>query len=140
MKLNLGCGNDVGNGFVCLDKQAKAGVDYVLDLERERLPFEDNSVDYIKANHFLEHIFDPRHLLNECWRVLKPSGVFHSKSPFGYYEGYPKPVHRQLIAESWFDFLRKESCKDEGYEMWDLKVLERVNGGAEIVCDMSPVK
>jgi len=43
--------------------------------EASDLPFEDDSQDYLIARHLFEHILDPIKLLEEWYRVLRPSGV-----------------------------------------------------------------
>lgn len=40
MKLNLGCGNDIREGWVNLDINKKEGVNVVHDLNEVPLPFE----------------------------------------------------------------------------------------------------
>ena len=40
----------------------------------ERLSFEDASFDAIIAIAILEHIFDPYHIMKECYRLLKRGG------------------------------------------------------------------
>jgi len=40
----------------------------------EELPFDDNSFDYVISLQVLEHVEDPRPLLEEMYRVLKPGG------------------------------------------------------------------
>jgi len=40
----------------------------------EDLPFEDNSFDYVISLQVLEHVENPRPLLKEMYRVLKPGG------------------------------------------------------------------
>jgi ubiquinone/menaquinone biosynthesis C-methylase UbiE len=39
------------------------------------LPFKDNSVDYLVARHNFEHYEDPRSVLKEWGRVVKPDGI-----------------------------------------------------------------
>lgn len=41
----------------------------------DRLPVEDQSVEYVFANMFLHHVLDPRAMIREMARVLKPGGV-----------------------------------------------------------------
>ena len=50
MKLNLGCGRDIREGYVNLDKAGLDGVDVVHDLNVFPYPFEDNEFDEI---HYL---------------------------------------------------------------------------------------
>lgn len=56
--------------------------------EAEKLPFEDNSFDFINCNEVTEHVKDPAKLLEECYRVLKRDGQmyisFHNR--FGIYD------------------------------------------------------
>ena len=44
----------------------------------KNLPFKDNSIDYIYSSHSLEHLYleQAKILLKECFRVLKPEGIF----------------------------------------------------------------
>ncbi|KKU86472.1 MAG: hypothetical protein A2667_03365 [Candidatus Wildermuthbacteria bacterium RIFCSPHIGHO2_01_FULL_47_27] len=52
------------------------GIDAIaLDIDEEKLPFEDNFFDIIFCGEVVEHIFDPDHLLDEIYRVLKPGGI-----------------------------------------------------------------
>lgn len=69
--LNLGCGLDLRPGFVNIDIQDLPNVDKVSDVTK--LDWEDNSVDFIVAQHILEYL--PRRCLMpallEWKRVLK---------------------------------------------------------------------
>lgn len=50
---------------------------------RNKLPFKDNSVDFIYTSHFLEHLnrYNTIKLLKECKRVLKVGGVLRIVVP-----------------------------------------------------------
>lgn len=51
------------------------GIDAVeCDLEHDRLPFHDESVDLIVANQVLEHVKEVFWILHECSRVLRVGG------------------------------------------------------------------
>lgn len=41
----------------------------------ERLPFVEGSFDFISLHHVLEHVFEPREVLAEIRRVLRPGGI-----------------------------------------------------------------
>lgn len=79
MKLNLGAGPTTIPGYVGLD--AKTGD------KLYPLPYEDGSVDEVRASHVLEH-FPHREVpavLREWVRVLKPGGTLKIAVPdFGY--------------------------------------------------------
>ena len=47
---------------------------FQVDIEWERLPFDDNSVDIIIANQILEHCKEIWWIFSEAQRVLKPGG------------------------------------------------------------------
>jgi len=80
--LNLGCGYHKLNGFINIDNRAEVGPDLVCDV-LAGLPYEDGSVDMVRAYDFLEHIpiGSTVGVVSEIWRVLKPGGVFESLTP-----------------------------------------------------------
>lgn len=83
MKLNLGCGRNVLEGWTNLDCRALPGVNLVVDLTYEQIPLEDNSVDEILASHLIEHIQKPLSLLEELHRVAKPDSLLTIRCPYG---------------------------------------------------------
>jgi SAM-dependent methyltransferase len=72
MKLNLGCSDAHLDGFVNVDVCPPA--DVVADLTRP-WPWEDGSVEHIRAWDVIEHLPQPIHTMNELWRVLRPGGT-----------------------------------------------------------------
>jgi len=81
MKLHLGSGDVRLDGWLNVDLNA-ANADLHLDL-RGKLPFEDESIEYIFSEHFIEHIprEDALSFLKECRRVLKRNGVLRLSTP-----------------------------------------------------------
>jgi predicted SAM-dependent methyltransferase len=59
----------------------------------DRLPFADNSINFIFSEHFFEHLFldDALALLKECHRVLKPYGVIRTCVPDADLRTYAPP-------------------------------------------------
>jgi hypothetical protein len=58
IKLNVGCGTDYKKGWINIDNNSDDNIEK-LDLNfdlRNPLPFEDNSVDFIFNEHFIEHL------------------------------------------------------------------------------------
>jgi SAM-dependent methyltransferase len=51
------------------------------DLERDRLPWGDGSMDAITCMHLVEHLHDLTLLLQEVARLLKPGGQVYFETP-----------------------------------------------------------
>jgi len=79
-KLNLGCGNDIVEGWVNADKNRISRKVIYCDIDT-RLPWKDNTFDCVKAFHVLEHAKDREHIINELWRVCKPGSRIFVKVP-----------------------------------------------------------
>lgn len=79
-KIHLGCGGRIFSGWLNTDVNIYA--DCYLDL-KNKLPFPDQSVDFIYSEHVLEHLeyLEAKNLLKECYRVLKPNGVIRTALP-----------------------------------------------------------
>lgn len=52
-----------------------------LDLDKDVLPYHDNSLDLIISIDVIEHLFNPDLYLKEINRVLKPGGLFFIVTP-----------------------------------------------------------
>jgi hypothetical protein len=102
LKLHLGCGTDIRDGWVNVDlslnrlhaKPLPAYNDTLLinhDL-RLGLPLEDESCKFIYSSHFLEHLQYQQglRLLRDCYRALQSGGVFRVALPNikGVFEAY----------------------------------------------------
>jgi SAM-dependent methyltransferase len=74
--LNIGCGFEQFKfeNVTNLDAYDICDPDVVWDLNVTPLPFEDNTFDFIIANHILEHVEMYWPLFNDCARILKPDG------------------------------------------------------------------
>ncbi len=57
----------------CLKNNADLKVT-CLDLSKDKLPYEDNTFDYVYNKSLIEHFYSPDHLMKETYRVLKPGG------------------------------------------------------------------
>lgn len=99
MKLNIGCGRSVMDGWVGVDCVSLPSVDVVADLEKCRsipLPFEDGSVDEMLLSHTIEHISDTLGLMQELHRIAKPESSVIIRCPFGSSDdAWEDPTHRR---------------------------------------------
>ncbi len=85
MKLNLGCGSKIMDGFVNVDMASNHShiqPDVACDITKT-LPFEDGVADEIHAYHVVEHFtpFDVPTVLTEWKRVLKTGGLLVIEVP-----------------------------------------------------------
>jgi SAM-dependent methyltransferase len=90
MYLELGSGlnphRESGRSWKHADQFPFPGVDFVGDFGTEEFwqQFHDDSIDWIKAQHVLEHVApgEPiRLLFDQAWCCLKPDGVFEITVP-----------------------------------------------------------
>lgn len=82
VQLNLGCGYKHKKGFVNIDLLKECNPDIILDLDKEALPFKNNSVDYIHSEFLFEHLNNFGFVLRECHRVLKSDGLMFMLLPY----------------------------------------------------------
>ena len=68
--------------IINLDLKNPSGSPNKIDLEENRLPFQNNSVDCILMFNILEHIFNFKFLLEEVSRSLKTGGTVLGFVPF----------------------------------------------------------
>ncbi len=83
LRINVGGGKNHPkvDGWSIVDLRSTA--DYNVNLEKDQLPFDDNSIGVIFCSHTLEHINPHRlaHVLREFNRVLIPGGVLRVAVP-----------------------------------------------------------
>lgn len=104
MKLNLGCGIKRKKGYLNCDSSKKINPDKVVDLEK-KLPFKNNSIDEIIAEHVLEHIHNFVPLMHEIWRVCKRGGIIKIKVPFYSAWGqFNDPTHVRFFTPFTFNY------------------------------------
>ena len=100
MKLNLGSGLKRIDGFLNVDYDERSNPDFIVDLEKGILPFEDNSVDGIVAHHILEHIGEGfLTLMKEIYRVSKDGTIIDIEVPHHRHENFfGDPTHKRPIT------------------------------------------
>ena len=103
MKLNLGCGSKILNGYTNVDKFDYYKPDIVHDLEKFPYPFEDNSVEEIILSHVLEHIGqDPdtfNEIIKEFYRICKNDAIINIAVPHPRHDSFiSDPTHVRPIT------------------------------------------
>jgi predicted SAM-dependent methyltransferase len=112
IKINLGCGfRKMQNGFTNIDNRPEVQPDLVCDV-LAGLPYENDSVDYVLANDFLEHIPNGKtvQVVEDVWRVLKPGAIFESVTPSTDGRGaFSDPTHVSFWNScSWLYFMQDD--------------------------------
>jgi SAM-dependent methyltransferase len=120
--LDLGCGgrprNPYARDVVCGVDIAPAPVDADVEIRTanlavQRIPFGDDEFDSVSAYDFLEHIprvlptadgrgtrFPFIELMNEVWRVLRPSGRFYASTPaYPHAMAFQDPTHVNILTK-----------------------------------------
>lgn len=131
MKLNIGSGYKRYEGFLNVDDDPLVEPDFVVDLEGGHLPFEDNSVEEIRAHHILEHIHNFIPLMREIYRVCKHGALIDVVVPHHNHEVfYGDPTHvRPITVNGMFLFSKKfcDESKDKHHSTSGLAYKYNVN-------------
>ena len=108
LKLDVGCGKAKKVGFLGVDIVRDSGVDFTLDITREKLPLDDNLVDEVYSHHFFEHIECPKEPLEELIRVSVHGAAFEIWTPYlksndafvlGHRQFYNELIWRHICIE-----------------------------------------
>lgn len=81
LMLHIGCGDVYFDGWVNIDiSSSKADLNYDL---RKPLPYNENTVDFIYNEHFIEHLTvqDGLKVLSDFNRILKKGRVLRIATP-----------------------------------------------------------
>ena len=118
IKLNLGCASRLLDGYLNVDMDSVEEIkkrypnlvinenNPFLQCDVLSLPFEDSSVDEIRADAIIEHMsfLEEPKFFHEATRVLKPGGVLNISVP-----DFEHMVREWLNAEDdWKDFFRND--------------------------------
>lgn len=152
LKLDLGCGlkKPVEDGvtWVGVDVRPFPYVDYVINLGKDELPFEDDSVDFIQAIHVFEHLYPEElfHVVSEAWRVVKPQGCLHIEVPRANTPAFfIHPDHKIAFEVDTFGFFQvpSEGHDPHGYldgKFWHVSARLAPDFPEHIHVDMYPNK
>lgn len=114
LKIDLGAGKNPKDGFIGADKIDFGNGNVIVDLGKDKWPWEDSSVEEAHSSHFLEHLtnldgrFERVHFFNELWRVLKPKAKCTLIVPHCFsVRYYGDPTHCEAFSEFAFYYLDK---------------------------------
>lgn len=97
--LDIGCGRRKISGADGLDIDPNSEAKIIHDVNKYPFPIESNSYDMIYAKHIIEHIEDPRGLVEEIQRILKYGGKAFIETPhFTNYVSYAEQQHNRHFS------------------------------------------
>lgn len=131
-KLNIGCGTDYKVGWVNIDNNTDSNIEE-LDVHwdlRNPLPINDDSIDFIFNEHFIEHLTveESRITIADMMRVLKPGGVMRIAMPdledvVNHYLNVPLGEDK-VIKDFKLDFIQtRAEWINMSFRWWDHKWL-----------------
>ena len=135
MKLNLGCGNKILDGYVNIDKFDVYDIDIKHDLEKFPYPFNDNSVEEILLSHVLEHIGQNPDvfikILKEFYRICKNEALININVPHPRHDDFiSDPTHVRpitILGLSLFDKAKNREWENRGAANTPLGLIHDVN-------------
>jgi len=95
MNLDAGCGSRKPDGWVGLDHRPFPGVDVVFDLNSDApWPFPNDTFDYIRANHIIEHLDNTLRFFVEVERIARDGATLHIETPhYSSRDSWIDPTH-----------------------------------------------
>jgi SAM-dependent methyltransferase len=137
--LDLGCGfvpmyqayKEIATSITCVDwgntLHQTSHLDFEMDLNKP-LDLDSNSFDTIILSDVLEHIRNPKLLMQEITRILKPGGCLLMNVPFFYWL-HEKPFDYYRYTQ----FALRAMAEENNLEV---KELEAIGGSPEILADI----
>jgi ubiquinone/menaquinone biosynthesis C-methylase UbiE len=107
MILDVGCG-DKKRGEIGVDILNYPGIDWIVDLDKERLPFKDNWFEEVRSYHCIEHLKDPEHLVKEMIRVSKSRVLVVCPHRWSKWAKGKGSTHLQFLNVAWFGKVAKK--------------------------------
>lgn len=118
MKIDFGCGEHKTEGLIGIDIVQHPNVDIVHDLSLFPYPIEANSVEYIQANHVLEHVPDFIKTIEELWRICMDNAVIEVRCPHAscFPTVWADPTHKRALVKNSFIHWSRDAKHIYGFE------------------------
>ena len=125
--LNLGCGKRYHSSWINIDIAPQGPEIRAYDLSKG-IPLPEGSCDVVYHSNLLEHLRRPqaRHLMKECFRVLRPGGILRVAVPD--LEQICRMYLTKLDSALTRDIARSADCEWMVIELLDQMVREQSGG------------
>ncbi len=137
MNINLGCGDKIEKGAMGVDMRECKGADHIHDLTVCPWPFKDEQFENAIAKDIIEHMLHVVPFVDECWRIIKPSGSLYIRTSYFMSEqSYCDPTHLHYFTLDSFDFFDPDTHLGEKYSWYTTskwKVERRAVDGQELI-------
>jgi SAM-dependent methyltransferase len=122
-KIDIGCGAFKKDGFLGVDFVPSPGVDHVVNLETDSLPFPDRSCEFIYSSHCIEHLSNPNRLFSEIGRVCRTGARIEIWVPYAHHNDALLLGHHQYYTEEFWNHVCVQHAdfwhdKFGGYWLW----------------------
>jgi ubiquinone/menaquinone biosynthesis C-methylase UbiE len=152
----IATGIDLTSRHVELARKRLGGLAQIYQADMRKLPFADNSFDYIYSHGVLHHSDDPEKAISEMFRVLRPGGRIniHVYAFWSYFnlsrllrygnkwklhiESSPAPVHIDLYTERRLRKLFNATASIEKHQCKPFEFLAPLFGWYLVVKDEKP--
>jgi FkbM family methyltransferase len=140
LRVDIGCGDSKPDGFIGVDICPGDKVDIVADIS-QAFPFEDDSVDELRAYDVVEHLPDRLNTMNEIWRVCKPGARVDIVVPSTDGRGaFQDPTHISFWNINSFRYYSVQYppyynlCRKYGFQgAFQILSLEHIASGEEVI-------
>lgn len=125
--LNLGCGNDF-YGTDRIDLYETPATTLVMNIDEEKLPFQNNYFNEIKMEQILEHLKNIGFVIDECFRVLKKGGKIWMRTDCAnYIFFYINREHNKMLKTCYnLNSFKHKQNEDSHYHLFVKSHLEKL--------------
>ena len=107
MRINVGCGRDIMEGWTNVDRVALPGVDHIMNFDEHLWPLEwHGKAKEIYMSHVLEHLRNPLFIMEQLWQLADKDCDLIIRVPYGSSDNaWEDPTHvRPYFVGSWAYF------------------------------------
>lgn len=152
MKINLGAGNEILDGYINHDiRKHRKEIDMCFDLDKKEwmrdveTMLEPDIFEEIRAWDVLEHLNNPINFMDNCWELLKTDGILYMKVC-----GWSNPnfhvdlTHKKAYDIKSFDYFDPDTAIGKEYGFYSEKkwrILEKnLDKRGNVIIKLTPRK